>query len=164
MKKPFEVGDRVRVYGHVMRKSIWFASFWHGEKATVLDVSNSGLTLKVKVRGMKPAVFEVASGQCKLRRFKPRPQKEREARIASVNITPLHEVRGCAVSGNGYQNRLGEFYVDNDTVTFREVLPGESVITREKLAAAWDSVCHTKHNDPESWFPDFAKALGLEAK
>lgn len=120
MKKPFEVGERVRVYG-----AIGVGSSFCGN---IVAVGPAGSIVTVQ-NGTEE--FNVCRQQC--RRLKPKKKKPVEARRVWVNKI-IQKYKFYEPNVN-HERGLG---LQSDWVEFREVLPGETIVTREKLAAAWN--------------------------
>lgn len=181
MKRPFEVGDRVRVYGNppavADEESI--------AEGTVEEVTREDRNISVRY-DRSGKLWHVYPQQC--RRLKPKTNKDctrshphdgpcmgakKEARRVwlydlanepeSVNsIASAYTVAGpapkvCAVP----QRPINTAYTE-----FREVLPGEAVVTRETLAKAIQEYWQTPSDEPHTWAVcarEVAKALGLES-
>jgi hypothetical protein len=153
MKKPFEIGDKVNVVGHALTLSGDLdSSYWVPHPGKVMNVVNGGSTLHVQMRDRK-VVSVVAAGQCKLRRFKPKPKVKKEARRVWLGDLPNPVDFGVTAISPVKQ---GE-----NCTEFREVLPNEIPITYEKLAEAWEEMVDNPMPVQFDWL---AKSLGLERK
>lgn len=159
MKRPLEVGDRVRV-----KRGGRFPF-----TGTISHVApSSGKDLKGNYR--EAGIFVIEDGclsnhdespfhprQCV--RLKPKPTSEkREARW--VWVQP-------ACEENAWEIQATHSDPDDPTyIVYREVLPGEVPITKEKLAGAMAGLAKYFEGEAEMdcFEGDLAKALGLEAK
>lgn len=159
MKKPFEVNDRVRVYGH--RGNEWRP--FVGSITSVKSGDEDGLSLAVLKDG-KAQPFLCHPKQC--RRLKPKPRPEKKgARKVWIAETDLKAATGHCVHPNEdtfpAQFSLGK--IVEDDIEFREVLPGEVVVTRDSFRASWIRFC--TENNLSTYdllcMENVAKALGL---
>lgn len=82
------------------------------------------------------------------------PQKAREWTIACDEPKSM----GCISSYRAQCVLIPAQMFDGERVKVREVLPGEVVVTREKLAKAWD---YARDNNLGSIFDTLCRALGL---
>lgn len=152
MKKPFEVGERVRVYRG-------------GRKPFAGTVTNAPAfgneAVGVTEDGFYSAHDESPFHPRQLIRLKPRQKKKQvEGRVFWVserNVTDAikeieneKEVAWASVVFDASFEKEAE-----GEVCLREILPGEVVINKEKLAAAWGRF---------RGFDDFCKALNLPEK
>ena len=96
--------------------------------------------------------------QC--RRLKPKPKVKKEARTVWVTF------RNSA--GDECCDDVFMIRTEPDAIEFREVLPGEVVVTRETLAKAyrdaWSQIPLNEDTSNETMISLIAKALGLEGK
>lgn len=162
MKREFKVGDRVSVEGHLIQRSAWKATLYSRFKAKVIR-GPSQHTPSIYVEfdlphGNSKGPYEVFPSQC--RRLKPKPVKKEARRVWTTERSMSDIDKGRMSLFWNHQPAL------NDEVEFREVLPGDVVVTRETLAKAWDK--HVAFGDlnvneaARSFvFKSLAKALGL---
>lgn len=145
--KEFKVGDRVRVYGHKGDGD------WMPLTGTVEDPSGDqadcGMNLAIKLKD--GSTLYAHPKQC--RRLKPKPKAEKkEARRVWFMCDAFC---GDVKRATAYLEKQPHSF----TREFREVLPGEVVVDRGKVAKAWDEfvepTCRTGS------FTCFCEALGL---
>lgn len=159
MKRDFKIGDRVRVKGSSVGG---FGA--HNLKGSVVgDCVNPDPEFRdVYVKGHGRFTFHV----CQLVRLnppKPKPEKKEARRVWTTERSMSDIDKGRMSLFWNHQPAL------NDEVEFREVLPGEVVVTRETLAKAWNADgsvneavgCYASNSEK---FKVFLKALGLEVK
>lgn len=153
MKRPFEIGDRVRVLSFPFRRI--------GEVVQIYDGSHGVLKIRLKRKSMEQVNVEyldVFPEQCRLLKPpKPKPEKK-EARRVWLGT----DVESGKVGVSTFSYRMQ----NPGDKEFREVLPGEIVVTRETLAKAIQEYWQTPSDEPHTWAVcarEVAKALGLES-
>ena len=163
MKRPFQIGDKVKVLSFPFRR--------FGEVVQIYDGAYGVLKIRLKRKSMEQLDIEYLDAfpqQC--RHLKPKPNKactrshphdgpcmgKKEARRVWTTERSMSDIdKGRMSLFWNHQPAL------NDEVEFREVLPGEVVVTRETLAKAWEEMV----DKPMPIQFDFlAKSLGLEVK
>ncbi len=156
MKKQFEVGDRVRVYG----TSDGEANFSYGAVAITLEAESKNRMLVQFQNGGREKVL-VHPKQC--RRLKPKPKPEvKEARRVFVFL-PSNADRGLALGNE--QAVMDAQFSFKEVFQCREVLPTDIVTSEEGLAKAWDEFvqCPTvkmvKDHVESAAYAGFLKAL-----
>ncbi len=158
MKKQFVAGDKIKVVGHALDiHGDWQSSYWVPAPAKVLSVTNGGSTLQIKTRGQKKTLV-VASGQCKLRRFKPKPKpvKKGARRVWLSGLPNTGDYGVCGVAPKKAHAGCAEFI---------ELLPGFALVSREILEKAI-KIADSKYPGALAagpvWAIDLYEALGLE--
>lgn len=159
-RKPFEVGERVRVFSHY--------GPWDG---VVKAVNTRGNSPRGYVDGLLVVENEEGRGwyqhprQCV--RLK-RKQKKEEARVEIITDTDFSAIRlGEARTGNKILCwKLGsyEFPGAARTIHLVELKPGEVIVSKESLAKAWDASYLVEPSAKSSAFLTICEALGLESK
>lgn len=153
MRKPFEVGERVRVYG-ANTSSLKITGeitgfFRRPNYVWVRYNSSTSKTYHIKqLRRLKP-------------RAKPAPtvEKRREVWITALKMIYLENGQDCEVI-NVWGMKPEKY---PDAHHFVELKPGEAIVSREALAKAWKSVFTGAPLDSVA-FIKISKALGLGEK
>ena len=161
MKRPFEIGDRVRVYGDWPNVPIHLAFTGEVIEANKGQAAKYPGFIEVKVDGHPGLSIMVHPKQCRRLRPKPKPEKKEARRVWTTERSMSDIDKGRMSLFWNHQPAL------NDEVEFREVLPGEVVVTRETLAKAIQEYWQTPSDEPHTWAVcarEVAKALGLGVK
>lgn len=134
MKKQFEVGDRVRVYGGIFAKAYSTYKFVRAFDAEIQKVCDAE---ELAIIGDNDEEYLCHPKQCRRLKPKAKPVKKEPRRlIASFNR--LDQLVGIG-RPLAKEATLGKFYSDNDCVDFIEFPPGHVLVSRERLAKAWEA-------------------------
>jgi hypothetical protein len=164
MSKPFEAGQRVRVYGRPGPD----AGCWSGTIEHLDHKERWGDAIVVK-SDFDHKSYAVHPKQCRL--LKPKKVGERKRVELLANIREFDgQLRGAQILGR--QEVVGNFYSDNKTITLTETRPGEALVSREALAKAfWEAKKEATNGLsagmaplPQEVLDALIKALGLPAK
>lgn len=137
-KREFKVGEKVRIYGH--KSADWMPIVGTVTTAERGGITDDGMNLAVDcgVRG----IFFAHPKQC--RRIKPKPEpvpeNKPEARRVWLYDGGVRELDTDKSTASTFAKKVmaTRYKPENDKyLEFREVLPGEVVVTQKDMADAW---------------------------